>query len=367
MQSTVKKTATILTFCLLSFTQLAFFCGFAILTPNSTTNYNFEIYPGQSDKASFQLYNDSDNPISVNLYGADAIPASPGVFAAKSAQQQELTVGKWLQFSSKNVNLNPQEKKEVEFQMVVPDKTPPGTYAGAIAVETQKNENEKTQTAGMSLVPIIRTIVPVYLKIPGTEKNAYEWSGFSYDTKNGPELSVEVKNTGNTIIGYQGEIDIQDLSLNQIVQTQQIDKSQLYQNDDRTFSFKIDRSKIKSIVNKYKATANITFSQIDIKTGQNTTQENLNKKLEFEIDDFEIVYIIIGSFLAVTAILITIIIHKKTVKKNAKTYTVAENETIEMIAQKEKVPWKKIARLNKLHAPYSVKTGQNILIPKSKK
>ena len=46
-----------------------------------------------------------------------------------------------------------------------------------------------------------------------------------------------------------------------------------------------------------------------------------------------------------------------------KNYTVQKGETLFSISQKINVPWTTLAELNKLKAPFSVKTGQVIKIP----
>lgn len=55
--------------------------------------------------------------------------------------------------------------------------------------------------------------------------------------------------------------------------------------------------------------------------------------------------------------------HRRQIKISARTYTVRDGDTIQDLAQKLHVKWQDIARLNRLSAPYEIKTGQTLLLP----
>jgi LysM repeat protein len=49
------------------------------------------------------------------------------------------------------------------------------------------------------------------------------------------------------------------------------------------------------------------------------------------------------------------------------THTVKSGDTVNSLAKANKVSWKKIAKLNNLKAPYSLKPGSKLKIPPRKK
>jgi LysM repeat protein len=55
---------------------------------------------------------------------------------------------------------------------------------------------------------------------------------------------------------------------------------------------------------------------------------------------------------------------QKAQMQNAKKYTVVKGDTIKGIAEKNNLNWEELAKLNKIKAPYELKEGSTILIPK---
>ena len=54
-------------------------------------------------------------------------------------------------------------------------------------------------------------------------------------------------------------------------------------------------------------------------------------------------------------------------RKNFQGYKVKPDETLTTIAETYDIPWKKLAKINKISPPYNLKAGQTILVPGPKK
>ena len=52
-------------------------------------------------------------------------------------------------------------------------------------------------------------------------------------------------------------------------------------------------------------------------------------------------------------------------RRNWHSYTIKEADTIQAVADAHTVGWKKLARVNKLKAPYTLTPGEKIQVPKN--
>lgn len=364
MKTSGKKILTAGFFSIAILAQTTFLYGFSISYPDAK-NFNFELNPGETAQGTFTIDNNNNNKVSLKLYGADAVPSGTATFAAKSDTDKQLTMGKWINFPENAIDLNPDEKRDITFQVIIPDKTPPGTYAGAVAIATAKPA-ETPKTGGIGLMTSQRNIFAVYVKVPGVETHSFEWRNFSFGSKENPLFRISLKNTGNTLVSANGKITIFDAVNNKEIHTQEIKNTILYQGDETTLQVPFDKKLAGGIVNKYKAVATLDFSKVDIVTGKNAAPQTLTKEVSFEIDHFESIYIALTAIIVLLAVIIVTAMRKRKMRANAKQYTVGENENIESIAEKENISWKKIARLNRLKQPYFLKSGTIILIPQKK-
>lgn len=370
MKGKINKIANLSIFIALMVTQLPVLYGFGVSQINGDQSFSFELNPRENRQETIQIYNTANTNLNLIMYGADASTTPTGILDIKDENELQTNVGKWISFDTSTINLGPKEEKDVIFHVNIPANTPPGTYVGAIAVSSINKSKIQQNTTG--LISIIRSLTPVYINIPGVEKNSFEFNNFSFtDDQKNPQLTMTVKNTGNTLLAVDGQINIQDINTKQTVQTIKINGINIFQNEGTTISKPLDKTIIKEFINKYKASVTLTFSKINIKTNKNDALQSLTKEITFEIDRFENLYITIGIIISLLLVIIIIILsrrwYKARMEARAIKYTVGENETIEVIAQKQGVHWEKIAHMNKLKAPYTLQKDVVILIPQAKK
>jgi len=361
--NTLKKIFTACFFTVAVLTQTIILYGFYLSVPE-IKDATFQLKDGESAEGSFTISNKNDNKESIKLYGADAIPSGASFFAAKSDTDKQLNAGNWIHFEKDTFDVGPGETKTITFKVTIPETTPPGSYAGAVAVGLIKPQGKEV-SGGMTLSTTQRTIFPVYIIIPGVESNSYEWKDFSVVPGKNPLLNISFANTGNTILALEGKIIIKNADDDKIVQTQEIKNAVIYQNGTTNISMAFDNNLAKNIINKYKASAVLDINKVNILTGKNDRINTITKNATFEIDHLEIIYYPVIILVILLVIIIAVILRKRMVKANAKKYTVTGNETLEEIAKKTKVSWGKIARLNNIRPPYTLKSGMIILIPKS--
>lgn len=327
-----------------------------------TIEYIYDAKPGEDIKDLVKVTNQSDEPVNLHLYGADGGTNDQGDFYAKTPNDQNFNIGKWVEFDgSTNITLKGKEERDINFDLQIPKTTPPGNYAGAIAVENVPDNAGQ----GMSLSTVSRVILPVKIILPGEKKHVFSLDDFSTTNDiNTQKFSLKMSNQGNTDIIVEGNITITDPKNPDAKDPDNIitiDSTHLYSGDPINMSMDWKKH---PVIGDYKATLNLTYSEFNVLKGQKENSQSLTKDVTFTFFPWGWVFTALEILAGLLVIFLAFLFWKNLEKKKATPYVVSENETIEMIAQKIKVSWKKIASMNNLKPPYTLHKGQTILIPK---
>ncbi|MGC0419137.1 WxL protein peptidoglycan domain-containing protein [Embleya sp. AB8] len=115
------------------------------------------------------LHNTSPTPLTMKLFGADAYNTPrDGGFALRTVTDKQKDVGTWIQVAPENQTLilQPGEKRNVPFNIVIPPNATPGDHPGAVVALNTAIEG--TQQQGQIKVNIQRQIgARVYLRVQG--------------------------------------------------------------------------------------------------------------------------------------------------------------------------------------------------------
>jgi hypothetical protein len=382
MKKNIKLALLLLLICVPTFTQ-----ALSISRPDKT--FFYEMQPGDEITQKIILTNTGNKEQVFKLYGADGASTLEGNLAAKQSNQKQENIGLWLNFEQNNVTLQANETKEINYTIKIPATTPPGSYAGGIAAEeipTAANAAEKLNSAnGMGLVSVMRFVLPIYVKIPGEKITDYQWNDFSYSQDPVPIFYLKLQNKGNAIIKINGYTEIINTNEN-YQQTQETEEKSYYEKSQKVLQPNIIEHHFELLTNQelnvpvkwtepplygnFKAKTVLTFSEYDLIKGKQTVLQTLEKEINFSIVPWSIIkqisilLIIILGFIAITLIFIKRY-HKQLIKHSTN-YTVAAGDTLEKIAETQKINWKKIAKINNLAPPYSLKAGTIILLPPKK-
>ncbi|MFI6983935.1 WxL protein peptidoglycan domain-containing protein [Embleya sp. NPDC050154] len=115
------------------------------------------------------VHNTSQAPLTMKLFGADAYNTPrDGGFALRTVTDKQKDVGTWIQVAPENqtLTLQPGEKRQVPFNIVIPPNATPGDHPGAVVALNTAIEG--TQQQGQIKVNIQRQIgARVYLRVQG--------------------------------------------------------------------------------------------------------------------------------------------------------------------------------------------------------
>lgn len=329
---------------------------------NEKTTLRYEVGPTKSVEDVVTIKNYSANAVyKLKLYCVDAIQSSDGASAFKLRDKNQRHVGQWITINQDRVELAPGETAYIPYRIDIPENSTPGTFQGGIVAEL---DTENTAAESNETVKIVsRFIEPIFISIPGRKKIEYKLEEFSYHNVDGkPQFIVKLKNSGNVFLKAEMDIEIEgtmlatpyNASLNQpsILQNETLESSFIFENPPA--------------FGNYTAEISINVMEYDVMNDELRLLETLHQKITFS----RIPYL---QILIILIVIIVFIFGYKEIKKYRKKYSddsnntfehkVKKGETIISIGKTYQVNWKKIARLNKLHSPYTISPGDIIVLP----
>lgn len=332
--------------------------------------YNLDL--GQSVTDAVKLVNFSlEKKMRVKIYPVDAVVSPQGVFNPLAETDPKKDLGAWIQMSDSELILDPQESRNVSFTLTIPkENVPVGDHWGAVIVE--KAELTPTSQPGLSIktrVGIsIRNRVPgeiiqkliiskVNWEIRNKKLSAKPTTGEKIKTAIGLNkeglIILELKNEGNTHLSPKANIEITDIFGGHIDTLEYASLGSSALGQTSTVPVKWEKP---SLFGRFTAKINIVY-------GDNQTVE---VKKSFWIVPWTLIFIFV--ILLVMCVFARLFWRLYYIKKKFKMtqYAVIGKETLIEIADKFNIKWKKIARINRLKPPYTLRSEQILFVPKKK-
>jgi predicted negative regulator of RcsB-dependent stress response len=113
----------------------------------------------------------------------------------------------------------------------------------------------------------------------------------------------------------------------------------------------------------YYATANVKFYEYDIMNNDRANEVTESKTLIINLTPWYFIVIILLVLAGIIAYPIYTSYQNKKLRKTCKMYKVKKGATIMDVAAAHNINWKKLAKLNKLKKPYTLKEGQVLCAP----
>ena len=329
-------------------------------------NLSYEIENNKKIDTLFYIQNISAQPVKIKIYPTDAIESNTSALAYKLESEEQNGVGKMITFYNKQTSLTtelkPSSITEIPFQIQPEKNASPGDYIGALAVEmiTDNSENKDIKIKS-------RIVKPIYLKIPGEKITKYSIDEISFN-KESKTFLINIKNEGNTILNLSGIIKIQNKLLNK--------KS--FNDDKNKYELKIPETTIPQnssqkieipysdlpCIGTFFSESTLTIKQFNFTKNKFELIENTKKTLTFNVIPWLFIFMTFLVIFLLTFLFIYYRIKNEKKQKQLKIYISDSKDTITSIAKKHNCNWKDLAKLNKLKAPYIIKKGTKIKLPK---
>ncbi len=352
-----------------------------VKNPNPYTGnqswFTYQEKPGASVDDIATVKNLSNQPVKAHVYAVDATSNDSGSFILKLENEARNDVGKWTTISAADtVTIPPQQTVDFPFHIKVPQTATPGQYFGGIVLEEVSDKPQVAQVSTASantgktvcctnILVKTRIGLRIYLTIPGTVKDSMDWSGFSTVEKNKiTNFQFEIKNTGNVALEPIATLQIYDSMGNQVDEFQ------------KSLGESLPGTSINAAVpwdnqplfGNFHAVAKLdyTVKSDAVNPALHGSANVGSKTVSFNVMSWNLVGLIFLCLLA-GAIGYFIYAHSQNqIRMDWEPYEVQPNDNIMNIAKSHGIDWKKLVHVNKLKAPYIIKNGEKLRVPKIK-
>ncbi len=335
-------------------------------TLEEKSDFNFNISPGNKAESKLTFVNRTTLDKKYSLAAVDSEINNQQHIVFKNVSDPTNVINTWIAFDQTNINVPAGTAQIIPFTINVPADTYPGSYYGGISITHGRAEqDDNTPAPSFGVTVQSRNVVALTINVAGTVLNDYRVTPFGFlpDEK---VYTLTINNDGNVLMSFEGKINVTtnspfaepkvvELSIPQFRMlpgtsiTKKIEFSDVPFFGELSAQLEGELKAFNGIKNEYEL---IT----QIKEGRTDT-----------VFSWPLVY----GFTTILAILILVLslsmYSSRKYLKECTNYQVEGNETLIEIAEKHQMNWKKLARINSLRPPYSLKPNQKLLVHVSKK
>lgn len=330
--------------------------------PRTQSIFIHSAKPGEIQNDGVKVVNNSETKRTLRVYAVDSTKSSDGAFACEQAVETRDEVGSWLALEKTEVILEPHTNEIVPFTLSVPAGAEVGEHNGCIAIEEVK-EQQSTNSNGIAIS--FRSAIRVAIVIPG-EINA----NLTFDTLESTQratslvISSYLRNKGNISVDATVRVELRN-ALNSLRAHSEGQFAILTDNDTR-INFDMPAP---FWGGWYRLSSQTDYKQLS-QTGTGTEKEYSTQGPSSwvyiapqPLAMLIYVLIVIGG----AGVVVWVLFYRRQIhllQTTTRHYTIEAGDSLPLLASKAGISWKKIARINKIKAPYTLEVGQKIKLPK---
>lgn len=328
--------------------------------PRSKSIFVYESPAGQTIQDAVVVINNKPQVQTLKVYPVDSQRSSDGAFACAQAADEKKEVGSWIQLAQNEVTLQPNSSQKVDFTLTIPANAEVGEHNGCIAVEESKPTQ---QAAGNGITLSFRSALRVALTVPGNIYANLQFSELKYSVlQDKVRVSPVVKNEGNVSVDAQVRTALQNIWGSTFNAAE--GQFAVLHKDESRFNFELDRP---FWGGWYKLVTSAEYTPL-----RDGTPGDQKKTLQAEE---QLVFVPPNGLASLLYIIVPLLLliglfvwwryrrHWRGLQERTIIYKAKDGDTLTSIANKAKVDWKKLAKLNNLKPPYGLEAGQSLKIP----
>lgn len=183
----------------------------SIVVLNGLTHEN-EAQPGETYRGAVEIQNTADTEKSVRIYLRDYLFSHTGETRHDPAGTLERSNAPWITYNPELLNLGPNEKALVEFEVLVPENDSlTGTFWSVIMVEGIIPPDTAKYKQGVTINTAIRYAVQIVTNIGKTGVSDLQFLGLELDQQNENKLlNVLIGNTGERMLRSEVSLELFD-------------------------------------------------------------------------------------------------------------------------------------------------------------
>jgi len=289
-----------------------------------------------------------------------------------------LDVASWIEFpEGPELVLDSIQKHIIPVKINVPDGITPGDYAGVFMArlidysDDVKNKEKESDEVGSGTNITIAMGVEFFIRVLGDKiEPNLSFSDLSYSIGEDKSLNVliDYENTGTALIVPVGILKITDV-FGRLYYNEKFNFSLISPNMSDQSSIRLGLDDFNVGYGIYNVDVELKYFVFDFSTGKIEVERQKvylagNGRVKIYSLPWRFFQILGFIFLIVLFYFLYRNIRYFLLKKSSKKYLIKSGDTLQNISKKFKVDAKDIIRLNKLKAPYFLKEGTDISIPK---
>ena len=337
--------------------------------PRTQSIFIFTLKPGQSGSNAVEVQNDTNQTQTIAVDAVDSELATGGQFTCKQAVEPKTDVGAWINLQSTSVTVPANSTRDVPFTVTVPDSNTisVGEHDGCITLQASSQTAAPSNKNGIVLS--FRTAIRVVVTIPG--KLVKKLGITSVKVANGSDgsylVTPSIDNQGN--VSLDAKLHLQLLSFYG-ASSQTVDEGTMpvLPQSSMVSSYDLNHPFWGGF---YVARATVSYND-DPNTGLGL-QDNSNQKIL--VMDSAVFFATPKPLAAIIEIIVLLAVvlalywlirtrkFNRQVNTSWEKYIVKHGDTLEKLAERTGVSWKKLAVSNKIKAPYTLTEKQTIKLP----
>jgi hypothetical protein len=278
----------------------------------SPTTVEEKVEPGQLLELSLNVENRGDAP-------AELYPLARNIFSVNEGSQPVYSMdpadnayelASWISYDAQKLNVNPGERKTLNFKVRVPSDARPGSHLAGVFLSQKPPEGVKQGAAvGVEIASLL------ILQISGeinedTQIREFRSGRFIYGSPN-VDMFVRIENRGNSISRPRGLVDISDMWGKKMEVVPVNDESAaIFAGSERTF--KLDWKPEGFLLGRYEAVLSMA---VPLVSGGNQT---ISSVIQFWVLPLNIVMPVLGGLLAF--VLVFVVLTKLYVRRQIAQY-----------------------------------------------
>lgn len=334
--------------------------------PRTESIFVYTLDSGDKKTDAVKVFNSTDSRRTINLDAVDSVISSGGAFACAQSAEKKKDVGAWTKLSKTTVVLDAGDSIEVPFTISVPENVAVGEHGGCITIQDKTRAQESNDQGGVILG--FRSGIRMAVMVPGDIVKSLNIDSLTIDGRKDDKYLVvpTVTNDGNVSLDADVEVSIDTLFGTKVGEGISSTYPVL-QRSSASWNLELQRPFWGGF---YQASAVVTYNSNPTATLGSNMGESETKELRSEVffapptalaAFIEIILIAAIAFVAVWYLRRQRDIEH--IRANWVDYSVKKNDTLTEIAKVHHTSWRRLARVNKVKAPYTLVKGHKLKVP----
>jgi len=332
--------------------------------PRTQSIFIIEAKPGSRTDDAIQVINNSTETKTIAIYAVDSQKSSDGAFACAQAADERKSVGSWIALEKNQITLEPRTNETIPFAVTIPPNAEVGEHNGCIAIQ---DTSPAAQSSHNGVVLSFRSALRVVVTVPGQVSAKLRLLGVKTQEASSQKLRVTpvVQNDGN--VSVDAEFDVELLDIFGATRASGGGQFPVLTKTKSQFNFELDKP---FWGGWYREVVEAKYSQLSA-TGKTGKQDVLTSKPNwiYIAPQPAALGIEAGSAMLIAGGSGLFVWRRKQHQLallRTKQYKVKRGENIQSIAEVHGIDWRRLAKLNGLKAPYTVKPKQTLRVPSAK-